>query len=146
MSKLIKVLLFLCNFGGQPKPTLPSWTNFCTQKTVHFIQMSAVTWYQNGARLGWQSLMISANWASANACPNELAALERTDVHVGHYCNRSIYLIVTGRDGWSPPSGHTHANTFIAATRHGFLRTVSLQQEGSFEMTIRCMWPWQHIE
>lgn len=62
--------------------------------------------------------MISANRASAHACPNELAALERTDVHVGRYCNCSIYLILPGRDGWSPPSGHTHASTFIAATRH----------------------------
>lgn len=61
-----------------------------------------------GARLGWQSLMISANRASAQACPNELAAPRSSgaDVHVCRYCKRPIYPVLPGRDGWSAPSGH----------------------------------------
>lgn len=50
-------------------------------------------------------------------CPNSLAAMQRyeTDVCVGHYCNRSIYFIYPGRNGWSAPSGRvrTHTQTHI---------------------------------
>lgn len=43
-------------------------------------------------------------------CAEELAAMlsYETDVCVGHYCNRSIYFIYPGRNGWSAPSGRTH--------------------------------------
>lgn len=54
-------------------------------------------------------------------CPKELAAMQRngTDVCVGHYCNRTIYFIYPGRDGWSAPSGHTHTSSNMAITSHG---------------------------
>lgn len=59
-----------------------------------------------------------ANCALTCVCPKELAAMQRyeTDVSVGHYCNRSIYFIYPGRDGWSAPSGHTHTQTHTAHT------------------------------
>lgn len=76
-----------------------------THKRLHFVQLTAV---RMGARLGWQSLMISANRASAQACPNELAAPRSSgaDVHVCRYCKRPIYPVLPGRDCWSAPSGH----------------------------------------
>lgn len=75
--------------------------------------------------LEWGSLglTITNDFCKSSFCTHvhELAALERTDVHVHLYCNRSIYLILPGRDGWSLPSGHMHASTFTAATRLGGL-------------------------
>jgi len=58
---------------------------------------------------------------SVCVCPKELAAMQsyETDVCVGHYCNRSIYFIYPGRDGWSAPSGHI-AHTWQSPAMVGF--------------------------
>lgn len=75
-------------------------------------------------------------------CPKELAATQRneTDVRVGHYCNRSIYFIYPGRDGWSAPSGHTHTSTYMEITSNDRVsRVVSQQQEGRSKMIITCV-------
>lgn len=113
--------------------------NFYIHKSLNFVQMTAV-WIGTG--LGWPPLMIPANRSSAHACANELAAPRSsgTDVHVCRYCKRSIYLVLPGRDGWSAPSGHMHASTPVAATRHEGLATGGERWNDHHVHVITCVW------